>query len=65
MPRGGAQRDDLAPELQAALEPVPEAGAFFDGLPQFYVIAYVRWIDATVRSPEKSAQRIAEVVALL
>ena len=61
----GAQREDLAPDLRAALELVPEAGAFFDGLPQFYVNAYMRWIDATKRSPENRARRIAEVVGLL
>src|SRR5262245_41054769 len=32
----GPQRDDLAPDVQAALEAAPDAGAFFDGLAQFY-----------------------------
>ena len=62
---GLPQREDLAPDLRAALELVTEAGAFFDGLPQFYVNAYMRWIDATKRSPENRARRIAEVVGLL
>ena len=61
----GAQRADLPPGLRAALELVPEASAFLDGLPQFYVNAFIRWIDATKRSPEKRARRITEVVGLL
>lgn len=60
----GPQRDDLAPDLAAALAASPEAGDFWDGLAQFYRKAYVRWIDATKRSPELRAERIAEVVAL-
>src|SRR5215218_61998 len=32
----GPQRDDLAPDVCAALQADPEAGAFFDGLAQFY-----------------------------
>jgi uncharacterized protein YdeI (YjbR/CyaY-like superfamily) len=60
----GPQQDDLAADLLAALQAVPEAKAFFDGLAQFYRKAYVRWIDATKRSPELRAERIAEVVAL-
>jgi hypothetical protein len=60
----GPQRDDLAPDVRAALEAAPEAGAFFDGLAQFYRNAYLRWIDATKRRPDVRAQRIAEVVEL-
>jgi uncharacterized protein YdeI (YjbR/CyaY-like superfamily) len=60
----GPQRDDLAPDVRAALDASPKAKAFFDGLAQFYRKAYLRWIDATKRSPELRAERIAEVVAL-
>jgi hypothetical protein len=61
----GPQRDDLAEDVAAALAAHPEAGAFFDSLAQFYRRAYLRWIDATRRRPERRAERIAEVVALL
>jgi hypothetical protein len=61
----GPQRSDLAPDLAAALEASPEAGAFFDSLAQFYRVAYLRWIDATKRHPEQRQLRIAEVVGLL
>jgi hypothetical protein len=61
----GPQRAGLAPDIQAALEARPEAGAFFDEIAQFYRKAYVTWIEATRRSPEKRAQRIAVVVDLL
>ncbi|MFI6317239.1 YdeI/OmpD-associated family protein [Nonomuraea sp. NPDC050556] len=61
----GPQRADLADDLAAALEASPAAGAFFDGLAQFYRRAYLRWIDGTKRHPDLRAQRIAEVVALL
>ena len=61
----GPQRDDLAPDLAAALAGDPEAAAFFDGLAQFYRKAYLRWIDATTRRPDVRAERIAEVVRLL
>ena len=61
----GPQRADLADDLAAALDADPVAGAFFDGLAQFYRRAYLRHIDATTRAPEKRAARIAEVVDLL
>jgi hypothetical protein len=61
----GPQRDDLADDVAAALDANPAAGAFFDSLAQFYRRAYLRWIDATKRSPEKRAERIAELVRLL
>jgi hypothetical protein len=61
----GPQRDDLAKDLAAALEANPAAGAFFDSLTQFYRRGYLRWIDATRRRPERRAERLAEVVALL
>jgi hypothetical protein len=61
----GPQRSDLAPDLAAALEANPAAGAFFDTLAQFYRNGYLRWIDATKRRPDLRAQRIAEVIHLL
>lgn len=61
----GPQRGDLEPDLRAALEANPVAGAFFDTLAQFYRKGYVRWIDATKRRPDVRAERIAEVVRLL
>ena len=61
----GPQRGDLAPDIAAALDASPEAGAFFDSLAQFYRNAYLRWIDATKRHPEQRPVRIAEVVGLL
>ena len=42
-----------------------KAGTFFDSLAQFYRKAYLCWIDATERHPERRVERIAEVVALL
>jgi uncharacterized protein YdeI (YjbR/CyaY-like superfamily) len=60
----GPQRDDVAPDVAAAFDADPGAAAFFDGLAQFYRKAYLRWIDATKRSPELRAERIAVVVAL-
>lgn len=61
----GPQRDDLEPDVRAALDASPAAGAFFDSLAQFYRRAYLRWIDATRGRPEVRADRIAEVVDLL
>jgi len=60
----GPQRSDLAPDLRAAFEADPQAGAFFDGLAQFYRKAYLRWIDGTKRRPDERVRRIAEVVDL-
>ena len=61
----GPQRTDLPPDVVAALEAEPGAGAFFDSLAQFYRKAYLRWIDGTKRRPEMRAERIAEMVELL
>ncbi len=61
----GPQRADLAPDVAAALDAEPSAAAFFDSLAQFYRRAYLAWIDATKRSPETRAARIAEMVVLL
>ncbi len=61
----GPQRDDLAPDVAAALAANPDAGAFFDSLAQFYRRGYLRWIDATKRRPEQRPDRIAEMVELL
>jgi hypothetical protein len=60
----GPQRDDLPPDLAAALTEDPEAAAFFDSLAQFYRRTYLRWIDGTKRRPDVRAERIAEVVRL-
>ena len=61
----GPQRRDLADDVRAALEAEPTAGAFFDGLAQFYRRAFLRWIDATKRRPDERARRIAEMTDLL
>jgi hypothetical protein len=61
----GPQRADLAPDVSAALNANPTAGAFFDSLAQFYRRGYLRWIDATKRRPEVRAERIAEMISLL
>ena len=61
----GPRRADLAPNLSAALQANPAAGAFFDSLAQFYRNAYLRWVDGTMRRPEVRAQRVAELVRLL
>jgi len=58
----GPQRDDLAPDVAAALAANPAAGAFFDGLAQFYRRGYLRWIDGTKGRPEVRAERIAATV---
>lgn len=61
----GPQRDDLAPDVAAALDASPRAAAFFDSLAQFYRRAYLRWIDATKRHPDQRPVRIAEMIQLL
>lgn len=61
----GPQRDDLAPDIAAALDTEPDAAELFDSLAQFYRRAYLRWIDGTKRRPELRAQRIAEMIELL
>jgi hypothetical protein len=61
----GPQRDDLAEDIAVALAAHPQAAAFFDSLAQFYRRAYLRWIDATKRRPDKHVPRIAEMIQLL
>jgi hypothetical protein len=61
----GPQSEALAPDITGALAKEPEAVRFFDGLATFYRKNYLRWIDATKRSPETRAQRIAELVRLM
>lgn len=61
----GPQRDDLAPDVAAALAAAPDAAAFFDSLAQFYRRGYLRWVDATKRRPDQRPARIAEMVRLL
>lgn len=61
----GPQRDGLADDVASALDASPAAGEFFDSLAQFYRKAYLAWVDATKRSPELRAERIAEMIMLL
>jgi hypothetical protein len=61
----GPQRDALAADIAAALAAEPEAAEFFDSIAQFYRKGYLRWIEATKRSPDVRAQRIAEFVKFL
>lgn len=61
----GPQREDLADDVRAALAAEPHAGAFFDGLAQFYRREYLQWIDATKRRPDERERRIAEMIDLL
>ena len=61
----GPQRDDLAEDVGSALDANPRAAEFFDSLAQFYRRGYLRWIDATKRSPDLREQRIARMIDLL
>jgi len=61
----GPQRADLADDVAYALAASPAAAAFFDGLAQFYRRGYLRWIDATKRSPQLRSERIARMIKLL
>jgi len=61
----GPQRDDLAPDIRAALDADPAAGSFFESPAQFYRNAYLRWIDGTKRRSEVRSARIAEMIELL
>jgi Bacteriocin-protection, YdeI or OmpD-Associated/Domain of unknown function (DUF1905) len=61
----GPQRGDLSADFAAALDANPTAGQFFDSLAQFYRKDYLRWIDATQRSPQLRAERISLVIELL
>jgi hypothetical protein len=61
----GPQRADLSADFAAALDANPVAGQFFDSLAQFYRKGYLRWIDATQRSPQLRAERISVVVQFL
>jgi len=61
----GPQRAALAPDIVAALDAEPEAGAFFDSLATYYRKGYLSWVDATKRRPEVRDARIAEMVILL
>ena len=61
----GPQRDDLAPDIAAALQAEPAAAACFDSIAQFYRNAYLKWIEATRRRPDLRAARIAETIELL
>ena len=61
----GPQRGDLAEDLAAALAAVPAAATCWDSIAQYYRRAYLRYIDATKRRPDRRQARIAEVVELL
>lgn len=61
----GPQSEALASDIVAALAAHPDAKQFFDGLATFYRKGYLRWIDATKRSPETRAKRIAEMIELM
>lgn len=61
----GPQRAGLSEDVASALDASPAAGQFFDSLAQFYRKAYLSWVDATKRSPELRAERIARMVELL
>jgi Bacteriocin-protection, YdeI or OmpD-Associated/Domain of unknown function (DUF1905) len=61
----GPQSEALAADIAGALAAEPDAAQFFDGLATFYRKNYLRWIDATKRSPELRAQRIAELIDLM
>jgi hypothetical protein len=61
----GPQSEALAPDIVAALHSEPEAARFFDGLATFYRKNYLRWIDATKRSPDLRAQRIAGLIEMM
>jgi hypothetical protein len=61
----GPQRGDLSADFAAELDANPVAAQFFDSLAQFYRKGYLRWIDATRRSPQLRAERISVVVQLL
>jgi hypothetical protein len=61
----GPQRDELPPELAAALEAEPDAGAFFDSLATFYRKGYLRWLEGAARRPEVYAERVGELIGLL
>jgi uncharacterized protein YdeI (YjbR/CyaY-like superfamily) len=58
----GPQSEALAADIASALAAEPDAARFFDGLATFYRKNYLRWIDATKRSPDLRAQRIAELI---
>lgn len=51
----GPQRGELAPDVAAALDAEPKAGAFFDALAQFYRKGYLRYM--TRRSASRSFER--------
>jgi len=61
----GPQRDELAPDIAAAMAARPAARDFFDGLATFYRKGYLTWVNATRGRPEVRAARIAELVELL
>jgi hypothetical protein len=61
----GPQSEALAADIVAALAAEPDAARFFNGLATFYRKNYLRWIDATTRSPDLRAKRIAELIEFM
>lgn len=61
----GPQRDGLDPDLKAALEENPQAGAFWDSLATFYRKGYLRWLDGAARRPTLREERVRQWLELL
>jgi hypothetical protein len=61
----GPQREELDPDIVAALRAEPDAAAFFDALATFYRKGYLTWIAGTKKRPDERARRIAEMIELL
>jgi hypothetical protein len=61
----GPQRDELPPDVAAALAAEPEAEAFFESLATFYRKGYLRWLDGARRRPAVMEERLKEFVELL
>jgi hypothetical protein len=55
---------EVPPDLQAALDPHPEAAEFFATLAPSHKKEYVVWIDSA-KKPETRTARIAKAVAML
>lgn len=59
----GPQAALVALDITAALEPEPQARAFFESLATYYRKNYIRWIEDAKR-PETRAARINEMLEL-
>ncbi|RYG36349.1 hypothetical protein EON81_10030 [bacterium] len=60
----GPQADALSEDIATALDPEPDAKAFFAALPTFYRKGYLDWIESAKR-PATRETRIRETVAAL